>query len=46
MLATVVGGNPKAPLSVATTLWLKEGRYSIPWIAPLYPWYVPYNAEF
>ena len=21
------------------------GRYSFPWIAPLYPWSVPYNAE-
>ena len=23
----------------------KGGRYSFSWIAPLYPWYVPYIAE-
>ena len=23
----------------------KGGRYSFPWIGPLYPTYVPYNAE-
>ena len=23
----------------------RERRYSFPWIAPLYPWYVPYIAE-
>ena len=44
-LATVVEGDPKAPFSIATTLRCREGCYSFPWIAPLYPWYVPYIAE-
>ena len=44
-LATIVEGDPKAPFSVATTLRFREGLYSFPWIASLYPWYVPYNAE-
>ena len=44
-LTTVVGGNPKAPFSIATTPRCREGHYSFPWIAPLYPWYVPYTAE-
>ena len=30
---------------IATTPRCRGGRYSIPWIAPLYPWTVPYNAE-
>ena len=28
---------PKAPFSIATTLGCRGGRYSIHWIAPLYP---------
>ena len=36
-LATVVEDDPKAPFSIATTLKCKRGRYSFPWIAPLYP---------
>ena len=32
-LATVVEGDPKAPLSIATTPRCREGHYSIPWIA-------------
>ena len=36
-LAAIVEGNPKAPLSIATTLRCREGHYSIPWNAPLYP---------
>ena len=44
-LATIVKGDPKVPFSIATTLRRKGGHYSFPWIAPLYPWYVPYNAE-
>ena len=44
-LATIVEGDPKAPFSIATTPRWRGGRYSIPWIAPLYPWTVPYNAE-
>ena len=39
-------GNPrwsdlKAPISVANTLRFRGGRYSFPWIAPLYPWTSP-----
>ena len=37
LLATVVEGNRKAPFSIATTPRCREGRYSFPWIAPLYP---------
>ena len=44
-LATLVEGDPKALFSIATTLRCRGGQYSIPWIAPLYPWYLPYNAE-
>ena len=44
-LATIVEGDPKAPFSIATTPRCRGGRYSIPLIAPLYPWTVPYNAE-
>ena len=44
-LVTVVEGNPEAPFLIATTPLCKGGRYSFPWIAPLHPWYVPYNAE-
>ena len=41
----VVKGNQKAPFSIATTLRRRGGRYSFPWTAPFYPWYVPYIAE-
>ena len=44
-LATKVEGNPKAPFSIASTPRCRGGCYCFPWIAPLYPWYVPYNAE-
>ena len=44
-LATIVEDDPKAPFSIATTPRCRGGRYSIPRIAPLYPWTVPYNAE-
>ena len=37
-LATLVEGDPKAPFSIATTPKCREGRFSIFWIAPLYPW--------
>ena len=37
-LATIVEGDPKAPFSIATTPRCRGGRYSIPRIAPLYPW--------
>ena len=36
-LATLVEGDPKVPFSVATTPRYRGGRYSISWIAPLYP---------
>ena len=45
LLTTVVQGDHKAPFSIATTLWCRGGCYSFPWIAPLYPWYVPYIVE-
>ena len=35
----------EAPISIATTLRCRGGRYSFPTIAPLYPWNVPYIAE-
>ena len=44
-LATVVEDYPKDPFSIATTPRCRGGRYSFPWIAPFYPWYVPINAE-
>ena len=44
-LATLVKGNLKAPFSIATTLRCWEGWYSIPWIAPLYPWSEFFYAE-
>ena len=44
-LAIVVEGKPKAPFSIATTPKSKEECNSFPWIAPLYPWSVPYSAE-
>ena len=45
MLATVVEGDPKAHFSIATTPRCTGRLYSFPWIAPLYPRYVPYIAE-
>ena len=44
-LATVVEGDQKAPFSIATTPRCRGGCYSFPWIAPLYPWYIPYITE-
>ena len=44
-LATEVKGYPRAPFSIATTPRCRGGCYSIPWIAPLHPWSLPYNAE-
>ena len=43
-MATVIEGDPKAPFSIATTPRYRRGNYSFPWIAPLYPWYIPYDA--
>ena len=44
-LATIVEGDPKAPFSIATTPRCRRGRYTFPWIAPLYPWYISYIAQ-
>ena len=44
-LVTIVERNPKAPFSIATIQRYRKGCYSFPRIAPLYPWYVLYNAE-
>ena len=44
-MVTIVEGDLKAPFSIATTPRCRGGHYSFPWIAPLYSWYVPYNAE-
>ena len=44
-LATFVKGNLKAPFSIATTPRCRGEHYSIPWIAPLYPWSLPYSAK-
>ena len=44
-LATLVEGNPKVPFSITTTPMSREGHYSFPWIASLYPWSLLYNAE-
>ena len=41
-MVTLVEGDQKTPFSIAT---YRGGRYSIPWIAPLYPWSLPCNAE-
>ena len=38
-------GDLKASFSKATTPRCKGGHYSIPWIALLYPWSVPYNSK-
>ena len=38
-------GNSKSPFPIATRPRCREGRYSFPWIAPLYPWNVPFNAK-
>ena len=44
-IVTVVKGDPKAPFSIATTPMCMGERNSFPWIASVYPWSVPYNAE-
>ena len=45
-LMTVVKGDLKAPFPIATTLRCWTQCYSFPWIAPLFPWYVSYIAEY
>ena len=44
-LATLVKGDLKVPFSIAPTLRCRGEQNSIPWIAPLYPWSLPYSAE-
>ena len=44
-MSTFIEDNPKAPFSIATTTRHRGGHYSFPWIAPLCPRYIPYNAE-
>ena len=44
MLTTRVDGAPKAPFPIVTPPRCKKGCNSFPWIAPLFPWYVP-NKE-
>ena len=39
-------GRLEGSFSTATTPRCRGGCYSSPWIAPLYPWYVPYIAEW
>ena len=36
-VATIVEGDLKARFSMVTTPRCRGGRYSFPWIAPLYP---------
>ena len=36
-ISKVVKGDQKAPFSMASTPMYREGHYSFPWIAPLYP---------
>ena len=44
-LAVLVESDSKTPFSIAATPRCREGRYSIPWIAPRHPWSLPYNVE-
>ena len=44
-MTTIVEGAPKTPFSIALHQGVGEGCYFFPQIAPLYPWYTPYNAE-
>ena len=43
-LPTVIKGDAKAPFSIGSTPKYRGGRNSFSWIAPLYPWYIPYIA--
>ena len=44
-LATLVEGDPKDTFLIVTTPMNGGGCYSIPRIAPLYPWSAPYCAQ-
>ena len=41
----LVESDSKAPFSIATTPRCREGRYFIPWIAPLYPYIIVLSAK-
>ena len=45
LLAIIVEGDPKAPISIATTPLCRGERYSIPWIAPLEPYLIVLSAQ-
>ena len=44
-MATIIEGDPKVHFSIAATPRCRGGYYYFPWIVPLYPWSLPYNAE-
>ena len=44
-LTTVVEGYQEAPFSIAVIPRCRGWLYSFPWIALLYPWYIPYIIE-
>ena len=44
-LVTLVDGKPRALFSKASTPKCGGGCNFFSWIAPLYPWCLPYNAE-
>ena len=44
-LATLFRGEPKGLFLIATTQRCSGENYSIPWIASLYSWFLPWNAE-
>ena len=46
IVSKVGEGDPKALFSIATTPRYRGGWYSFLWIAPPYPWSLPYDAEF
>ena len=43
---TLVEDDLKVPFSITTGSSCRGGRFSIPWIAPLYHWSLLYNAEY
>ena len=45
-LANLVEGEPWTPFSIDATPSCRVGRYSILWIATLYPWSLPDNTEY
>ena len=45
-LASIVEGDLKVPISIATTPRCRGGHKSFPWIGLLYPWYIPNNAKY